>query len=370
MGVDPRSFLSGPSDLAGFKIHPIFRRESFRLHFGHLPPSALAENTFDFPVKLYQRTEPALRLASLFLEMVMPDLARIRYAPVLVQTSPSGESERVLSNAWSPTDETLYQFDQELLRMSSSYRYTMINPADRVSSHNRGDFAFTRAIADNEHHAPSCAVFVQTAIATDWLYFLLKDDWEAQSALEKCGRYFLLATTLVHELAHAVWCRRMIPLLEIEYFQTGRLTIDQPEPKFVSTDGFRELGYAIELQIFGGLPALPHFGTPMTAENTCCGGDYRILLSQIDIHGRTIGISQMASRTILSFFDPETWAPLRNGQLPNILRDLRLNFRPPRRAMSTVLSNPPMLLQSDVPILIMPDPGMLGPAITDANELF
>ena len=42
------------------------------------------------------------------------------------------------------------------------------------------------------------------------------------SLYDRNGRYVLLACLLIHELAHVVWCRRMLPLAEDEFARTGK----------------------------------------------------------------------------------------------------------------------------------------------------
>ena len=68
-------------DLEGFPIHEIWQRERFcsTSLFEQVPLPELDTAEHDFPTELYDRMVPGLRLATLMLEKILPDLARIRF---------------------------------------------------------------------------------------------------------------------------------------------------------------------------------------------------------------------------------------------------------------------------------------------------
>ncbi|EXJ91342.1 hypothetical protein A1O1_04454 [Capronia coronata CBS 617.96] len=356
--------------LEGFDIHPLWRIEAFRLenYVSLLPLPLLDKSQHDYLPALYERLEPALKLATLFLKIVLPALAKIRYA--MFRTFGSGsQTVRILSDSWRVTDHKLQSFERELERMCRYYRITLIGAGERDVPDGHFETAITGCIGNDDNYPTSKPVIVQSAITIDWLRYLTSEGWDTTDATEKYSKYVLMATTLVHELAHAVWCHRMLPLLNVEYQYSGQVTFDRPEPRFMSTDGFEEMGYVIELQLFGGLLAFPHLGTPTTAENTVRQTPERLFLTIVDIDGRAAAVHELTTETIFSFFHPQTWARFGNHESPNFKLDLLPDIRRPGRHMSTVLSDPPPR-DLAVPIIRSPRPDRLAGAITEFNELF
>ncbi|EXJ93128.1 hypothetical protein A1O3_01685 [Capronia epimyces CBS 606.96] len=359
-----------PPPLEGFDIHPLWRIEAFRLskYSDLLPLPILDQSQYDLPAALYQRMEPALKLATLFLRLVLPDLAKVRYGAVTTHVFGS-QLERTLTDFWRETDHKLRSFEGELARMCRYYRITVVGTGERDCPQGHIETAITGCIGNDSNWPTSTSVIVQSAITIEWLRYLADDNWHTLDAAEKYSRYVIMATTLVHELGHAVWCHRMLPCVKDEYHRAGTVTADRPEPRFVSQDGFVEIGYAIELQLFGGLLAFPHLGTPTAAETRSRQMHDRLLLTMIDVDGRAAAVHQLTTNTIFALFRPETWFQSRPGEFPNLRLKLGPDIRRPGRHMSTVLSDPPVQ-DLRVPIIRVPRPGQLKPAITEFNELF
>lgn len=255
-------------DLEGTEIHRIWRYEAFRnvIHSHNQTLIGLINHDYDFPGRLYERMKPALRLATLFMQSVMVDLAFICHSEVKERVSSAGFVDRFLydfkpidrlwlrprEGVWEQTllqEQNLLQaLEVSLVGLVDQYRFAVASCPVKDTGDSRAErrgpanssLAFTNAVA-NEGPVPLFnTVFVQTAINPDWFAFLSREDWDILPPAEKYGKFFIMATTLVHELAHAIWIHRMVPLLELEYTQTGRLTVDQPEPKFLSQMAFLE----------------------------------------------------------------------------------------------------------------------------------
>jgi hypothetical protein len=292
-----------------------------------LPIRTLDKPQYDFVPMLYQRMEPVLRLATLFLRATLPDIAKVRCAAV---------KDNVLSDGWRCTETKLRGVEDELMRMCSYYRITISKnptmnfPDTVVESASTG----TMANALNE-------VFAQTSINMEWVDFLGRADWDTMAPAEKYSKYLLMATMFVHELTHAVWCHRTIPRVEAEIRRNGQDDQDYPEPRFTSTDGYSELGYAIELQLLGGLTAFPHLGTLTAAEETCYFDPERMILTLIDVQGRVTAVHPMTHATVFSFFNPRTWMQSADGALPDLALELLPNIQQRGRSMSTILSRNP-----------------------------
>ncbi len=326
--IEPGSPQAGSNlnlDLENFDIHPIWRPEAFRLvdFWRLLPLPSLDDHDYDFPQTMYQRMKPALRLATLFLNMALPDLAKVRYDVVRTQhgSHDTPGTGRVLGDRWRATANKLMSFREELLRMSKHYRITILMRNRKGT----GDYiaaACTTSVAYPSHSVPHKKVLVQSAMGTEWLDFLARPDWETQTEGERYSYYFLLAATLVHELSHAVWSHRLLPSLELEYRRTRHLTLDRPEPKFTTTDAYAEIGYAIELRLFGGLSNFPHCGTPTSAEIDVQVKRDQILLTILDEHGRAIGVHPMMTSTLRSFFQAESWGSSGDGAFHKLTLDL------------------------------------------------
>lgn len=356
--------------LEGFKIHPLWRIEAFRvaLYDDLLPLTVLDSPQYSFSTILYERMEPALKLATLFLRMTLPDLAKVRYGTFRSEGS-GFRTDRVLTDYWRATGNKLQSFERELERMCRYYRITVVGKGEHGSPHGHVETAITGCIGNEANWPDYNPVIVQSGITIDWLHFLTAENWDTLDAAEKYSRYVLIATTLLHELAHAIWCHRMLHPVNNEYRRTGQITVDRPEPRFACINGFEELGYAVELQLFGGLLAFPHFGTPTTAEMVFEQTRDRLLLTIVDIDGRAAGVHPLTTDTIFSLFCPETWISSDAGWFLNFRLDLLPDIRRPGRHGSTVLSDPPPR-DYKVPIIQIPSPWQLKGAITETNELF
>ncbi|OQV02055.1 hypothetical protein CLAIMM_07310 [Cladophialophora immunda] len=363
-----------PSDLASFGIHTIFRQEAFRYadFSKYLPLTELDKDAYDLAPIVYDRMKPALRLATLFMRHLMPEFARIAFAEVEQYVDSDGLEYEELTDAWEYLPEETESFERNCLtRLCSDYRFTILT----------GDFA--RSLCDgHDELAGTCALlthipdarydhaYPQTGLNSSWLWYLARDDWDTISTQEKYAKYFMFATTLVHELAHAVWIDRELSGFHVKGVENGEITFNAPEPRCFDSQQFEELGCAMELELFGSLPAFPHLGTPTTTERDCRDKPSNILFTLLDVQGRAIDIHKATARTIYSFFDPHFWYPLEENLSPAYIIELVETRRMPRRRLSTSLSDPMDLDEINAPVLSIPRPGMLKPAITADNELF
>ncbi|KAL2428391.1 hypothetical protein ABEF95_002485 [Exophiala dermatitidis] len=355
--------FSSMTPLEGVEIHPLWRREAFRKSevADLLPIPELDQKEHEVTPAQYERMKPALKLATVLLGAVFTDLAKVRYGMVREEVRGFG-IDRVLTDHWRVTDEKLRSFERELMRIARYYRITVhIGDGGDVTGDIERPCTRTECTGNIANYPTYNRVVVQTALSTDLSHFLTVDGWDDIDGAEKYRWYVLVGTTLVHELAHAVWDHRMLPVVEDEFAQHGCITRELPEPRFVSKDSFAEIGFAIEHQLFEGLIAFGHSGIPTTAEAILPPD--RVTLTIIDHRGRATAVHQLTADTILAFFKPETWVQSENGELPNFKLDLLPNIRRPGPPAPTILSDP-------VPILRALKPGKLKPVITEMNELF
>ena len=256
---------TGADNLAEFDIHPIWRSEAFRLavydDFLSVPEQDRAE--YNYSPEMCERMKPALRLATLFLKTSTPVMARIRYAPfAYFSLTEDGPSFKRLDEAgWRETPEKLKSFEQDLLRMCTPYRITMVSNDSPIvletdAARNGGDVCAISALHYHyRHKAPLKVDFPQTALSMQWIEFLRSPDWDTMDVSYKYNRLLSLALTLVHELAHAVWSYRVCSQLEYADRCPNRPIIHagyQDEPRYGSME-WAELGCVVEMMIMGGL---------------------------------------------------------------------------------------------------------------------
>ena len=367
-----RPKYKNPFALSGRPIHDIFRQEAFRNanYSDCLSLPELGMEAFDLPDVLYHRMKPALRLATQLIRFILPDLARIRYANIIKQVVDARYEDRVLADSWTSTPADINRLQREvLIPMCKDYRITILNSVHSES-------ARTRALINHSNRYRR--IYPQTGLDSQWFRFLSRPDFATIPKEEKCGKYFLLAVSLVQELAHAVFLDRVLAELPHDddvNAEEGEFALQETEPRCFSHGSFEELGYAMAVQLFGGIPGLSHFGTPTSVERDCGEGEsYRVLFSTIDAEGRVVDVHQISKSQIFSFFQVERneiWsAKHRHGYAPYIEMELLENDGPPRRRMSTVLSSPLPMNNDGIPTVKMPDPRALKPAITADNELF
>lgn len=345
----PNLPVHGYRDLEGFPIHQIWQPERFRFIsvFEEVTLQELDMTQHDFPPVIYDRMVPGLRLATLILEKILPDLARIRFGDLETKTSTGNIEDRVLSSHQSVPESQVSLMRQELIEMC--YRIGFLPNA----SH---DGATTFKL---ELNPPNMISYVQSAIGSSWLNYLSNPDWDddIQDLDDRNGRYVLLACLLIHELAHAIWCQRMLPLAQDELARNGKLSVKYPEPKFNSSDGYCEVGYAIELQIFGGLlwttngkdddfgdvewitnekkkdfEDIPGF----IKEQTTVFG-----ISCLTASGRASRRHQVIPQSVGALFNPSLWTRDETGKFPPLTLHMLPNLLNPGEEVETILSDPP-----------------------------
>jgi hypothetical protein len=194
------------------------------------------------------------------------------------------------------------------------------------------------------------------------------------------GKLFLLAATLVHEFAHVVWLDPIIRLdgmveKDLSHLSTGEYPINDFEPRFTPDVLFAELRFNLEYQLFNGLPSLPHCGTPLDVEMKYdAGSNFRVPLALVDVKGFVTDLHLISRNGIFASFhatDNPLWTvdPMEEGVEPQEL-ELLYNSQALRRPTSTIITSPPRPYDPKIPIVKMPDPNELKPALTAANELY
>jgi hypothetical protein len=325
-------------DLEGFPIHQIWQPERFRFTslFEQVPLPELDTAEHDFPTELYDRMVPGLRLATLILEKILPDLARIRFGEFETMTSTGNIEDRVLTSRHIVPESETSLMRQELNEMCD-YRIGFLPDPD-------SDGATTYKVEINPSDK---AVYVQSAIGISWLKYLSSPDWndDTQHLYDRNGRYVVLACLLIHELAHAVWCQRMLPLAKDEVARTGKISINFPEPKFTSSDIYREVGYAVELQIFRAIM----WATNEKEEDfgdiqwfTCEKEKKGVVgISFITASGKTNGRHKVTPQSVGALFDPSLWTRDETGKFPPLTLHILPNLLKPGEELPTLLSEPP-----------------------------
>ncbi|KAK4945241.1 hypothetical protein LTR10_015400 [Elasticomyces elasticus] len=327
--TSPTNNVPWADNLAGFEIHPIWRSEAFRLavYDDSLSVPELDRAEYDYSPEMYERMKPALKLATLFLKKSAPIMARIRYAPLSVyHIDGKGPTFKALDEAsWRETPEKLKSFEQDLLRMCIPYRITAVSSdspnvleidAAREGSH-------VCAISDlefhHEHKVPLKVDFSQTALGMQWLNFLRRPDWDTMDMDVKYKLLLSLALTLVHELAHAIWCYRLAS--ELEYDRRRPKWTNLPrdyrsEPRYGPME-WAELGCVVEMNIMGGLEELKH----LEVNKTILGEKVRYLwetihFAQLDNNGNLVSVQTMEPIYTQVYFNRATWIDWIEGKAP------------------------------------------------------
>lgn len=290
--------------LEGFDVHPLWRPDAFRtaLYSSLLPVPHLDHHEFNYPSEMYDRMKPALRLTTLFLKMVTPYLARIRYAPVKDVVTPDGRTVRRLDEAgWRETPAKMRSFEQDLMRMCKSYRITAVTDAQQhvsATCEHANVSAISNILQNWLHKSPLKVVFAHTALNVTWLDFLSSSNWDAMDEAKKYNRLLGLALTLIHELAHAIWFHRMASVVEYDRRPPHYLTFDLTEPNYGSME-WAESGYFIEQMLVGGLHEFYQYDDDHLKDD--------VLFTQIDNDGRAVSFQTMHKSYAQVFFNGPTW---------------------------------------------------------------
>ena len=177
-------------------VHPIWRYDKFwlgRLQLVALeePAGALAMLGSDGPLpdEIYQKMEPALRLATLLLHRARPFLMRLMFAKLL----PSG----ILDEA--------YRADNGV--QEAQYNATM------------SELAQTVLICTPDPSEEGEATTVRSLVGPGLLYMTLHprhyealaaESWAAADFKDRHHHLWYIAVHLVHEIAHLVWSNRVL----------------------------------------------------------------------------------------------------------------------------------------------------------------
>ena len=367
-------------------IHRIFRQEAFRnAKFPrNLSVPQLSAKEFHLPDIVYERMKPALRLATLLVKIAMPNLWRI-YQGNIEETAHEASPVEALSLGFHWIEEDINDFDEYMLgHMSETYRFTVFT-CDR--SGNFFPAALTFASKHGQHSAVGLSsLYPQTALNSEWIQFLSSNDWDTISDEEKYGRLFILATTLLRELTHAIWaerCLKHMPTKMWKQAEDGEIdyaTEPQFHPEFQTCP---ELGYGLLSHMFNGSPDLPQGSSHSTPiEPSGKGPSYRVSFSRIDYNGRVMRFYTISRHSIFYIFDLREnplWKPWVYGgppgehKPPKFWLDWMRDPTPLLRPRSSILSAPedwvPEVYCGQVPIIRTPHPNDLEPAITSFNEL-
>lgn len=173
------------------------------------------------------------------------------------------------------------------------------------------------------------------------------------------------------EIAHLCWIDRSQDEADTSSSDDGPVAIY--EPRFSIHHRYYDLGYGMIQSLFGGIPGLANHGSVSSIEpSSRHGAAYRVSFSTVDKHGRTLSVNDTATKTIFSFFTDAFWKQLENPSSGEVDYDYLLlrNAGPLRRQLSTDLSSEPLHdLTSSAPVVKIPDPRLLRPAITGQNPL-
>ncbi|KAK5459423.1 hypothetical protein LTS15_003551 [Exophiala xenobiotica] len=323
------------SGLRGFDVHPIWRYEAFRqANFRHrLAPADLDRPAHNLGRRVYERMEPALRLATIFLIMASPDLARIMYGSLETQINAAGQPEQRLK-AWRSTPAKLKTFQRELVQISKQYRFTWLpyqaaNP-QLDCPYEKEDTAITDLMMCPLNRRPLKEYYPQSALGDHWRLFLERQDWDTMQQIEKDSQLLLLAVTLIHELAHAVWWHRLSPLYAYNQRYYSQLDFDPTEPK-MGMRPWAECGYVIEEMMLGGFLSFANVVHSTTVPPYRIPPVDRLLFTSINHQTGAWKINAVRQYDVSDFFDPDTWDwDAQDEEYPNfaVLR-ARLNTRPP-----------------------------------------
>ncbi len=302
---------SDNGDLHGFDIHPIWRYEAFReANFRHnLAGSDLDMGRHNLAPQLYERMEPALRLATLFLIMANGDLARIMYGSLETQNNEAGQPEQRLKD-WRGTPAKLKAFERELVQISKQYRFTWLPylaaNLQEDCPYEKTDTAITEVMMCPLHQRPFKKYYVQSALGTHWREFLERWDWDTMDQAEKDSRLLLLAVTLIHELAHAVWCHRLTSFYEYNQRYPGKLDFDPTEPK-MGMRSWAECGYVVEEMTLGGFLSFSNVVPSTTIPPYPVPPVNKVLFTTINPQTGVWRINEVRPYDVAEFFNPDTW---------------------------------------------------------------
>lgn len=340
--------------LDGFPIHPIWRYSAFRnANFSeHLSIPELDRPQYNIDEGVYDRMKPGLRLATLFLELVTPELAHIFNAGVEPQPYHEEKPSQRLS-AWRGTPAKYRALNAELVRLSKMYRVTAFRPKPQGGDKDepkcyfiKTDTAVTDLIWCPSHTRPYKQFYPQSAICTTWQAFFERQDWDTIGDDEKNARLLLLAVTLIHELAYVVWFHRVSRYYELSA-KKGRkdfsdIEFDPSEPVFGERQ-WAECGYVIEESLVSGylsysnIVQMPNYPNP---PRNCV----LYAMREWPAVGQTqIQVNEVPPHRIEDFFIHETWQRGPDAALAGYHQVAIDNLTDRHMARSFVLQADPML---------------------------
>ena len=297
---------SPPGNVAlTFSIHSLWKQSNFRKEnrIDGILPLLHDPQRFDDPQGIisnviYERMKPALRLASLFLEISEAFFVKIYRADVVLE-----QGTPLLDEDFIDDDDDVQAYRAMLVSHSNTVRiYTGYIQDSRI-----------RNACGKSSSFPNERMPVYQQLNPDYIDWYNRGDYDGQDIQKKNMIAFSMATTLVHEHAHAVWQTRNHAKFTAELDNPrGELSLAeavararQREPYHSREDSQSELGLSWERYWFGGL--LPHFNCMLgpysvAAATGTCWTTWNTLYEVTEPAKWVVAV-----RTYNQFFDKDSW---------------------------------------------------------------
>ena len=201
----------------------------------------------ELPANIYERIQPALRLASLFLEKSLPWFFNVRYAPYQSFGTSKQKELRLDKGDWTQPKEDRIRRDLNII----AQRYFILHGLYGWELNATGASLSVRANLDadvpedpdeNEYTIYwSKKEHLLTVIAKETIEFMGSQRWLDLPLAMQQRCLFQLALLMVHELAHIV-----------NFYRSEEALLNN-EPYYRRTEPTRELGFSWEYYMFGGL---------------------------------------------------------------------------------------------------------------------
>lgn len=251
---------------------------------------------------LYNRLKPGLQLATLLLDRARPFLERVMFAPLVRCSTNNPFPLHALSDKWPCGLTDWAVFDRELRELSWTYRIYRESPTLHSKSADDMHWGATDIMFDESQ--TSHLIF--SSIAACIFDVVDHRDWVLRPTEEQQSVLLVFAITLVHELTHALWmkrvCSRPAP---------WRDSIDLPlglagEPAFYPNETLTELGQRLELELFGGEAHNPFCAAPAGRLSNLDFSHENLLCIDAE-NGEPAKLYRLASETVSSMFQQETY---------------------------------------------------------------
>lgn len=229
-------------DVRWQRLHRIERKE---LHKKPLTKGVCRARCKPLPTHTFERLLPALRLASLFLERSLPWFWNLRYAPYQ-RFGKKNHTELILDDGeWTQQKDDQIRRDFDIV----AQRYFLLSGTYGWELGATGMTSWSSMNLDNDDPAdpallPEDAPHLITVLAKEAFDFIGSQQWLTLPLAMRHRCLFLIATLLLHELAHVV------------IYYRGDHDFRIQEPYFRQTEPAREAGFSWEYYMFGGIFAM------------------------------------------------------------------------------------------------------------------